>query len=190
MKAGVSGFKTAGDWDAIVVHGERITTALKQATRQSEALTDWDEWRPKSKDDYQDTIEKTADYASVSIDNGEQAEYTLHEDVREAENELVECIRELIEDDIATAIGDGENAAETMEHAFVTEAREVIHPIEKGVYEHVMTQISPCYFDNELVSANLNQTGPNHYVFEININDDDIKGRVSEILDKYIENGS
>jgi hypothetical protein len=50
-----------------------------------------------------------------------------------------------------------------------------------------MTQVSPYYFDNELVSANLDRADPeaDDYVFEVNVNDDDLKIRVSNKLADY-----
>ena len=49
-----------------------------------------------------------------------------------------------------------------------------------------MTQIAPYYFDNELISANLQQVrGTEEYVFEVNVNDDDLKLRVSNRLADY-----
>jgi len=50
-----------------------------------------------------------------------------------------------------------------------------------------MTKIAPYYFDNELVSANLQRVSDDEpeYVFEINVNDDDLKIRVSNKLADY-----
>jgi TolB-like protein len=51
-----------------------------------------------------------------------------------------------------------------------------------------MTQIAPYYFDNELISANLRRIGGDEdptYVFEVNVNDDDLKIRVSNKLADY-----
>ena len=48
-----------------------------------------------------------------------------------------------------------------------------------------MTQMSPYYFDNELVSANLRRAEVDDYVFEVNVNDDDLKLRTSNKLADY-----
>jgi hypothetical protein len=45
-----------------------------------------------------------------------------------------------------------------------------------------MTQVSPYYFDNELVSANVRRAARDDYVFEVNVNDDDLKIHVSNKL--------
>jgi len=68
--------------------------------------------------------------------------------------------------------------------------RKAIRAVEDAVYRNVMTRIAPYYFDNELVSANLNRVGRGEgpdYVFEVNINDDDLKIRVSNRLADYEE---
>jgi hypothetical protein len=48
-----------------------------------------------------------------------------------------------------------------------------------------MTQVSPYYFDNELVSGNLRRADGDEYVFEVNVNDDDLKIHVSNKLADY-----
>jgi hypothetical protein len=65
--------------------------------------------------------------------------------------------------------------------------RKALRKVEGSVYENVMTQMSPYYFDNDLVSANLSRADAEagEYVFEININDDDLKIRVSNKLADY-----
>jgi hypothetical protein len=53
-----------------------------------------------------------------------------------------------------------------------------------------MTQLAPYYFDNELVSANIqrsSQNGETTFVFEVNVNDEELKELVSERLSEYEE---
>jgi hypothetical protein len=62
--------------------------------------------------------------------------------------------------------------------------------VENAVYENVMTQIAPYYFDNDLVSANLQRVGRGEgpdYIFEVDINDDDLKIHVSNMLASYVD---
>ena len=72
-----------------------------------------------------------------------------------------------------------------MARAADSAGRKAIRKVEDAVYKNVMTQIAPYYFDNELVSANLRRIGGDEdptYVFEVNVNDDDLKIRVSNQL--------
>ena len=52
-----------------------------------------------------------------------------------------------------------------------------------------MTQLAPYYFDNELVSANVQKTArggdEDQFIFEVNINDDELKAAVSDRLASY-----
>jgi flagellar basal body-associated protein FliL len=52
-----------------------------------------------------------------------------------------------------------------------------------------MTQIAPYYFDNELVSANVQKStrgeGEVEFVFEVNVNDDELKEEVSTRLGEF-----
>ena len=75
-----------------------------------------------------------------------------------------------------------------MEHvarAADTAGWKTLRNVEETVYEQIMTQIAPYYFDNELISDNLEQvtTGDEEeFVFEVNVNDDNLKGVISERL--------
>ncbi|PSQ52184.1 hypothetical protein BRD20_08095 [Halobacteriales archaeon SW_8_65_20] len=63
--------------------------------------------------------------------------------------------------------------------------RKALRKVEGAVYRNVMTRIAPYYFDNELVSANVTRNGTDEYALEINVNDDDLKIRVSNKLADY-----
>jgi len=66
--------------------------------------------------------------------------------------------------------------------------RKAIRKVEDSVYQNVMTRVSPYFFDNDLISANLQRVSRSdepEYVFEVNVNDDDLKIRVSNRLADY-----
>jgi len=49
-----------------------------------------------------------------------------------------------------------------------------------------MTQVAPYYFDNDLVSANVQRLrSQEEFVLEVNVNDDDLKDAVREYLDSF-----
>ena len=54
-----------------------------------------------------------------------------------------------------------------------------------------MTRVSPYYFDNDLISANLRRSGTglvsddDEFVLEVDISDDDLKSDVADRLDEY-----
>jgi hypothetical protein len=190
MEESVSGFKTRGDWMAIVEHGERITRALQEVTEEEDvdlgnALEEFDEWRPKSHERLEEDVnEKTAEQASVAEGEGEKEGKGPDEDLQTAGEKLAESYESL--DDPDEAVGKWGESIDYVARAADSAGRKAIRTVENAVYRNVMTQIAPYYFDNELISANLQQVrGTDEYVFEVNVNDDDLKLRVSNRLADY-----
>ena len=190
MEESVSGFKIRGAWGDVVEHGERITRALRDAGVDSDAFEEWDEWRPKSHERLREDVgEKTAEQASVAEGEGEKAGKDPDEDLQTAGERLSESY-EHVEN------GDGDEAVERWSESlgYVARAadsagRRALRRVENTVYQRVMTQIAPYYFDNELVSANIQKStrgeGDIEFVFEVNVNDDDLKQDVSDRLAEF-----
>ncbi len=190
MKESVFGFIQEGEWVAIVEHGERISAALNSVGIDGESFEEWNEWRPKAHERINDDIiEKTAEQASVSRGDGERAGALPDEDVRTAGKELSDATNNIIEGEINEAISEGKDAVTYAARAVDSAGRKAIRAAEEPVYKHVMTQVSPCYFDNELISANVSRIQDNekNYVFEVNIVDDELKEQISEQLAAYEE---
>jgi len=190
MDESISGFKQRGDWGDIVEHGERITLALREAGVDGDAFHDFDDWRPKSHERIdEDVSEKTAAQASVGEGEGEKAGKTPGEDLQTAGEKLSESYERVEADDTEGAV---ERWGESITHvarAADSASRKAIRKVEDTVYRKVMTQVAPYYFDNELVSANVTQVNRSdpgeQFVFEVNVNDDELKSRVSNILAAY-----
>ncbi|PSP60431.1 hypothetical protein BRC76_08245 [Halobacteriales archaeon QH_8_67_36] len=195
IEESVSGFKTHGGWVDVVEHGERITQALKELLGDDdvetgfddEALEEFDEWRPKSHERLdEDVNEKTAEQASVDEGKGEQAGQDPDEDLQKAGEKLTESYENLDEPD--EAIDKWGESVDYVARAADSAGRKALRKVEDTVYRNVMTRIAPYYFDNPLVSANLRRIGDEaapEYVFEVNVNDDDLKVRVSNRLADY-----
>ena len=191
----VSGFKVRGDWVDVVEHGERMVRALREIGREadaevdSDALPEFDEWRPKSHERIDDDVsEKTADQASVEEGKGEEKGKDPDEDLQTAGEKLAESYENLDEPD--EAVDKWGESIDYVARAADSAGRKAIRAVEDVVYQNVMTRIAPYYFDNELVSANLKEVGREQdtaYVFEVNVNDDDLKIRVSNKLADYEE---
>jgi len=191
----VSGFKVRGEWLDAVEHGERIVRALKDVGDEegvdvdSAALEEFDEWRPKSHERLdEDVSEKTAEQASVNEGKGEKEGKEPDEDLQTAGEKLAESYENLDEPD--EAVDKWGESLDYVARAADSAGRKALRTVENAVYENVMTQIAPYYFDNDLVSANLQRVGRGEgpdYVFEVDINDDDLKIRVSNTLASYVE---
>jgi hypothetical protein len=187
----VSGFKCRGGWVDVVEHGERITHALEQLAEDhdidDEALTEFDDWRPKSHERLdEDVNEKTAQQAHLEEGKGEQAGKEPDEDLQTAGEKLAESYDSL--DDPDEAVGKWGESIDYVARAADSAGRKAIRAVEDTVYQNVMTRVSPYYFDNELICANIQRISGDdrpEYVFEVNINDDDLKTRVSNRLAGY-----
>jgi hypothetical protein len=191
IEESVSGFKRRGTWVEIVEHGERITRALEELAEEHDvdeaALAEFDEWRPKAHERLsEDVNEKTAEQASVSEGKGEKEGKDPDEDLQTAGEKLAESYENLDEPD--EAVDKWGESIDYVARAADSAGRKAIRKVEDTVYRNVMTQMSPYYFDNELISANIqrvNRSDDPEYVFEINVNDDDLKIRVSNKLADY-----
>lgn len=193
IEESVSGFKYRGGWVDVVEHGERITRALREIAEADEddidedALEEFDEWRPKSHERLsEDVNEKTAEQASVEEGKGEQEGKKPEEDLQTAGEKLAESYGNL--DDTGEAVERWNESIDYVARAADSASRKAIRRLEDTVYRRVMTRLSPYYFDNDLISANIQRfttdDGP-EYEFEINVNDDDLKIRVSNRLADY-----
>ncbi|RBI63062.1 hypothetical protein DMJ13_00430 [halophilic archaeon] len=190
MEESISGFKLRGDWGDIVEHGERITQALREAGASGEAFEEWDEWRPKTHERLgEDVAEKTAEQAHVGEGKGEQEGESPDEDLKTAGEKLTESYEKLEDDDTEGAVDRWQDSVNYVARAADSASRKAIRRVEDTVYQNVMTQLAPYYFDNELVSANIQQTNRNgseeRFIFEVNVNDDDLKEEVSDRLADY-----
>ena len=190
MEESISGFKQRGDWGDVVEHGERIALALREAGADDDEFHDFDDWRPKSHERIdEDVSAKTAEQASVAEGNGEKAGKTPGDDLQTAGEKLTESYEKVEADDTEGAM---ERWGESIDHvarAADSAGRKALRKVEDTVYRKVMTQVAPYYFDNELISANVREVGRGEggetFEFEVNVNDDELKAEVSEILAEY-----
>jgi len=191
IEESVSGFKRRGGWVEIVEHGERITQALEELTEEhdidDDALTEFDDWRPKSHERLdEDVNKKTAKQASVEKGKGEKEGKDPDEDLQTAGEKLAESYENLDEPD--EAVDKWGESIDYVARAADSAGRKAIRKVEDTVYRNVMTQMSPYYFDNDLISANiqrLSRGDDTTYAFEVNVNDDDLKIHVSNKLADY-----
>jgi len=192
MEESVAGFKRRGTWGDVVEHGERITTALREADADeayADAFEAWDEWRPKSHERIEEEVnEKTADQASVAEGEGEKAGKTADEDLQTAGEELSESYEKLENGENGDAVEKWQDSLGHVKRAADTAGRKALRKVEDVVYRNVMTQVAPYYFDNDLVSANVQRVrSQEEFVLEVNVNDDDLKDAVREYLESFEE---
>jgi hypothetical protein len=174
MERTLSGVKKRGNWEEIVEFGEKVEASLSillqenRIKKYSIELEDFRDWRPKIDDIDQekDVHKKTAKQASVSSPETESKE-----ELSEAKDKFKEATQpENTDESVST------NLKESLTHAKnATEngVKKQVQSVEEFVYENVMVQVSPTYFDNQLISASFQKSG-DEFVFEVNINDDSL----------------
>ncbi len=154
-------------------------------------FAEWDEWRPKPHEQIdEDVSEKTAKQASIDEGEGEKARKSPDEDIQTAVERLTESYEKLEKDNVPSAVEKAGVSVEYVARAADTAGRKALRIVEDTVYQRVMTQLSPYYFDNELISATLQQfmrDEKEEFIFEVNINNDELKAKVSERLAEYEE---
>ena len=191
MEESVSGFKLRGSWGDIVEHGERITEALREAGASGEAYEEWNDWRPKSHERLgEDVSEKTAEQAHTGEGKGEKKGKTPDDDLKTAGEKITESYEKLEDDETDEAVDKWQDSVSYVARAADSASRKALRKVEDTVYQKVMTRLAPYYFDNDLVSANVQRAGRGgngepEFVFEVNVNDDDLKAVVSEKLAAY-----
>lgn len=198
MKISVAGFRCAGTWEEVVAHGDRITEALKKHSINEEALRQWNQWRP-SKDDSlsEEVTERTVKQASTQNGKGEKKGISATEDVKKASQRIAKSSRVATKVSPKFASRELRQGAKYAARAVDSASRKILRRTEEAVYEHLMTSVSPCYFDNKIVSANImcksglrpaeSGNEDDKFVFEININNDDLREAVRQEFSEELE---
>lgn len=182
----VSGFKITGDWNRIVEHGERISYTLDKIGIKDyqPELDEYNKWRPKTPEDSSDISEKTADSASIDTTEDEKPK----DEIDMAKQKASDSVSDISDIDTSDAYSDSAESAKHTINAIKSVTKETFRKSERIVYENIMTKMSPYYFDNSLVSANISKKSENEFSFEININIDEIKEEVSDNLQDIYDN--
>lgn len=180
----VAGLTQTGTWGDVVEHGEKITAALQEETDDDAPwFTEWNSWRPKLQDDYQHNMRsKTAEHASKTVTDDTAPERTFpimlrasrraasslqHGEFRRATDETIEVV-----DRCSSLIGRTIRAAQST--------------VESTIYMKIMTTISPYYFDNKKVNANLSYSSrDDEYKLQVSIADSDLHQSVSDTVKQY-----
>lgn len=186
MRETLTGIEHTGDWESLVRVGEAITQHLRDADVENEGygpeMAEWDEWRPAVGDRLsKEVAERTANHAQVKENEIEQAGISPSEEASNGASEM----RKVAEvTDTQTQYEKLRASALHFGRSIETFSRKSLRRVEHFVYKHIMTQLSPYYFDNTLISANVTRDGKGTYTLEVNLNDDEIQ---SAVVDKITE---
>lgn len=188
MEYNLSGFKQTGTWSEIVAHGELISTMMEDEGISGEAFEEWEHWRPKPHESLEDEVnKKTADKTTISQGSGEDKGRSGTGDVIRAGKKLIDSPKDAARKDIGGAGKDMKDSAGYLARAFDTLTRKFLRNVERPVYKHVMTQMSPLYFDNSIIAANLGRKSSlrsdrHIFYFEVGFTDNTLQKKIEERL--------
>lgn len=180
-KNSVSGFKVVGSWNDVVTHGKLIGKQLNEVDKgeYKDEIQEFNFWRPKTQENIDEEIsEKTAKSVSADVEKESTKQY------EKAKTNALEGTSE-INENITKAVQDFYNSIQHTINAVLIETKQAERKTEEYIYENIMTTISPYYFDNNLISANIQQNKEKKYTFEIDISDEEIKENISQKIDNY-----
>lgn len=184
----VSGFKMKGEWSDVVEHGERIAFALEELNCDEHLgydteLDEYNYWRPKIDENVDSDINDKTSESVVSKQDLENKK--PQKEIKKAGKKAIQSYEQKYNPD--EFIDNWKESANHASNAILVSTKKSIHKVEEKIYKNVMTVISPYYFDNNLISANMNRISSEPYIYEleININDDEIKQTISEKLESY-----
>lgn len=189
MEKTLQGYKKQGSWDEVVEFGRKISKALDKDLLEEKGLAhekkEWEKWRPKQNEDLdKDMNQKTAEQARLSENEREKQGKTPQDDLKKATEEIEESAKNIVhpKKDTNKGVSEGQNSINHASKAAGTLSRRLIRKIETITYKKIMTQVSPYYFDNALISANIGQGNFNgsDFTFEVTINDEEIRENVDE----------
>lgn len=187
MNVRVSGFRLEGSWGGIVEHAHRISRALIRAGAHEDgygdALEAYERWRPREQEALEEVQERTIEQASIEEGEGEKKDVGVREDLADAGRKLGEAAGQAKENEAPEALRELGASAKHASRAADTASRRAMRSLEEGLYRHVMTRTSPYYFDNRLISANLERRGSDRFLLEVNVKDDALKDAVAEDLE-------
>lgn len=191
FKKSVSGFEKSGSWSDIVEHGRHVTLAFALENISGVDFEKWEQWRPKHHERLgMGLVEKTAEQASLNETVGERRGSPPLETFEIAVEKFEKAIVN-VTDATEGTIGRGLRALIRSAYALWAGGRKGLRAVENLVYRRLMTRVSPCYFDTELVNANIGHTNrlttTESYVFEVNVNDDALAERIEDHLVRFKE---
>lgn len=175
-----------GQWRDICSFAETFEDVMEDNSVDEEEIQEYDEWRPKEKENVKDISEKTADKACVQ-------KTKVEEDYNGAKEELGKAGKK-IKKGVTGKEPTGKNikeATKNVERLFEAGSIRSIRKLEKMIYQGIMLKFNPCYFDTEDFSVNLEKSDngeEKNYKFSVNISDEELREKVRKELKERTNN--
>lgn len=188
MEELVAGMTKTGTWKEVVEHGEKITAAIEEKGFDSddEWFVAWNSWRPKIQEEHQSEMRlKTAEHASKTLTHDKSPERRIPIIIRSLQTTASEAGN----GDFRTAMSHAGKAAQNSGTLALRTLNTIQSKVEGAVYKNVMTSISPYYFDNEKINANLSyDKRDREYTLQVSISIDDLHNDIVESVKEYNKN--
>lgn len=178
-----AGLTAEGEWAQIVRFCEYFDSRLQRESVEVEIdadnLQEWQDWYPKEQEDQQQLRERTVSHASYEpgLTPEEQLEKSASRLSSSRENlqsgQPEEAIQELVTGTQNGLLG------------LLVLVGMVAGNVESFIYQFFMVKTNPSYFDNHLLSANVQQVteatsqDSPHYKIQIKVHDQDLRDRLS-----------
>jgi len=189
MEPVLNGFKTTGSWSDVVEHCEKLSVVFKHILDNKKKYNDinheelrkcfeeWKKWRPEANEFLSEEInERTSEHNAVDV----KSEF-ITQKVAKAHHSFIEAVS------VSNPNSERKNSLKTGLLSIRSIVRILVQSVESFVYSNIMTKVSPYYFDNNLISANIQQKRSGEYVFETNINNDMVQNILEIQLDDINE---
>ncbi len=180
-----AGIRYQGNWEEICDFADHLSAIIDEYIDDDEALGDYNQWKPEEGESEEELSMKTAEEASMEETGIEKEFNGTKEELNEARDKLFDSIEHAANGDDPR--GKLKEASRKVGRAMGAKSIESIRELEIQLYDKVMLQLNPFYFDDEDFSINLKKNnGSNEYTLTLNIPDGKIRKEVKQSVKEDI----
>ena len=174
-----AGIRYQGDWEEICDFADYISDIIDEHIDDGDALSDYNRWKPEEDGTEGELSKKTAENASMEETQMEKDFNGAKEELNDARDNLLDSIEHAANGDDPR--GKIKEACRKIGRAMGAKSIETIRVLEMQIYDKIMLQLNPFYFDEENFSINLEKNnGTDVYTLTLNITDERIRETVKD----------
>ncbi len=174
-----AGIKYRGTWEEICKFAEYLSEIIKDYFDSLKDLSDYNNWKPEKEEDEEELSERTAEEASIEKTKMEKKFDGPKEELSDASSDILDSIEKVANG--KDPRGKIKKACERIGRTMGAGSIKSIRELEKRIYEKMMLQLNPYYFDARDFSINLeNGNDSDIYTMTLNIPDEKLRNNVQE----------
>ncbi len=174
-----AGIRYQGNWEDICDFADYLSDIIDEHIDGGEALSDYEEWKPEEDGCEARLSKKTAEEASIEETKIEKDFNGAKEELDDARNDLLESVEDATNGNDPR--GELKEACKKIGRAMGAKSIESIRVLEMQIYDKIMLQLNPYYFDEEDFSIHLEQNDEtDHYTLTLNITDEEVREAVKD----------